>query len=439
MGNDFQPQLFKDEEIPIGEMLSEKKAEELKKKIPLNKLATEDLIKELKGDDPVDCVFEVDYRQGSNGFYADSAYESIVEQIINGDPFIPSGYGHQSKEAYTYEGRQLYGTVIGALLDKENAKVYYRIIADKGDNAKDVRRWLKNKQINAVSIWGVPIYNDNETEIVDYKLRSIDFVPPHSEGQKNKAYIGEMEKSHEEIDRLLSKALNKKYADYVFIPEVYEKYFIASYDGNFYKISYKMSDEKVELGTAEKVRRIIKYEPMGVIKMGDMSNDALLAEIKARTSDGRLSAEKVAGEMGVKLENAELIKTLESAKLELEKFKETAQGLGLTLDELIDVVRNTKENERKDKERAEFEKSVNAVKEEKGLLKDGKATGEMASFIDKFARFEMGMTKEQIAGEMDRLINDPDIQKLVQDKFALKPLGSVSGVETDISESVITF
>lgn len=433
-----QLSLFNDEVQALGEMLSENEAKALRGKIPLNPLATDEVIKELKGDDPVDCIFTVDYREGSNGVYADSAFESISKQILTADPFIPAGYGHQSKEAFRYEGRQLYGTVIGALLDTDEGKIHYRIIADKGDNAKDVRRWLKNKQLGAVSIWGIPTYNDDNTEIVDYLLRSVDFVPPHSEGQKNKAHIGEMGGvSHEEVDRMLSKALKKKYCDYIFVPEVFDDFFVAEYDGEFFKIPYEIKNNNVDLGTAEKTRRVIKYEPVEV-NMGDMTNDALLAEIKARTGDGRLSAENVAGEMGVKLENVEVIKALEEAKLELEKFKETASKLGLTIDEALQVAKDAKEAEKQEKEKEEFEKSVEAVKAEKGLLKDGKATGEMASFVDKFARLEVGMTKEQIAGEMQRVIDDADIQKLVQAKSASKPIADTRA-GSEVVPEVITF
>ena len=66
----------------------------------------------------------------------------------------------------------------------------------------------------------------------------------------------------------------------------------------------------------------------------------------------------------------------------------------------------------------------------------------MAAMVDKFCRFETGMSKEQIAGEMDRVINDADIQKLVQGKTATAPVGQMAGAGGNGSTSndeVITF
>ena len=82
---------------------------------------------------------------------------------------------------------------------------------------------------------------------------------------------------------------------------------------------------------------------------------------------------------------------------------------------------------------------VETVKIEKGLIKDGKPTGEMAAMVNKFARLEQGMTKEQIAGEMDRVINDADIQKMVQAKAAQEPIGEMGNKTGGSEKTVITF
>lgn len=411
--------------IAKGEMLLEDTAKQLREKIPLNPLATPEMIAQLKHEkEPLDCIFSVEYKTGSNGLYADSAFESIVKQIITANPFIPACYGHQSQEAFYYEGRAIYGTVIGALLNKEEGKIHYRIIPDKGDGATDIRRWLKNNQIGAVSIWGIPLYDNSGDVIIDYKLRSVDFVPPHSEGQKNEVIIGEMENfGYSELEKKLSEAVDKKYNGYIFVPEFYSDYLIAEHSGKFYKIPYEIKDDDVILGTAEKVRRIIEYKPVGV-KMEKVTNDELLSELKKRTSDGRISIEKAVGEMGVKIEDSEKIKSLEEAKAELDNFKKAAESLGLKLDEVLQTVKKTKEDEKKEADKKELIQKVEAVKKEKGLTKDGKATGEMSVMVDKFARFEIGMSYEQVAGEMDRVINDADIQKMVQAKNVADPVSA---------------
>ena len=430
------------EAVCSGEMLSLQETQDIIGSIPLNPLATDEMIKELKHEsEPMDCVFCVNYRESKSGkTYLDSAYEDIVNTILTSKVFIPSGYGHQSQEAFFYEGRELYGSVIGALLDKAAGKVYYRIIPDKGDGAKDIRRWIRNKQINAVSIWGIPTYADEEEKIVSgYQLRSVDFVPPLSEGQKNDGVaIGQMaDMGYEERSNRLHEALRSKYKDYVYVQDFFNEYLIAGYEGHYFKIPYTIQNETIELGAAEKVRRTITYEkeeePMDLTQV---TNDELTAEIARRTKSGLLSAEKVAGEMGVKLEDVENVKALETAKAELGALQKAAGEMGIKLDEALSIAKKAKEAEQREAEQKAFGEMVDSVKAEKGLVKDGKPTGEMSAFVDKFARLSFGMSREQVAGEMERVINDPDINRMLGSKGASRPLGAMghSGGNDDEDE-----
>ncbi|WP_252722457.1 hypothetical protein [Treponema phagedenis] len=60
--------------------------------------------------------------------------------------------------------------------------------------------------------------------------------------------------------------------------------------------------------------------------------------------------------------------------------------------------------------------------------------------VDKFAHITIGMTREQIAGEMDRVINDADIQKLVQGKSAQPAIGEMGGqAATSGDDEIIRF
>ncbi|MGI5085502.1 hypothetical protein [Treponema putidum] len=423
-----------------GEMLIGDEAKDLIAKIPLNPLATPEMIKALKHEkEPLDCVFTVDYRQGGNGTYADSAFESIANKILTSPVFVPACYGHQSQEAFYYEGREIYGSVIGVLLDKVNEKIHYRIIPDKGDHAEKIRRWLKNKQINAVSIWGIPTYDSTGAMVIDYNLRSIDFVPPFTEGQKNSVHVGEMDVSHSELHDKLRIVLNEKYKNYVYSEEIYDDYVIAEKDNQLYKIPYSLTDDKVNLGAAKKVRRITKYEPMEVEmeNITNVTNDELLAEITKRTKDGRMSALAVAGEMNLKLEDTQKVASLEASVKEFDELKKAAGEMSIA--DAISIAKKAKETEKSENEKKAFGEMVETVKVEKGLIKDGKPTGEMAAMVDKFARLEQGMTKEQIAGEMDRVINDADIQKMVQAKAAQEPIGEMGNKTGGSEKTVITF
>ena len=413
----------------VGEMLSEVEAKTMMSRIRLNPLATPEMIAELKGDvDPLDCIFAVEYRKSKIGVeYLDAAYEHIVETILTSTVFIPSGYGHQSQEAFFYEGREIYGTVIGALLDKEAGKVYYRIIPDKGEHAEKIRRWLKNKQINAVSIWGIPTYADERKKtVIDYALRSVDFVPPLSEGQMAGMSFNEQE-------RKIRDALREKYVDYVFTEDFYDDYVIGEYKNQLYKIPYSIQNDTVIFGAAQKVRRVVEYKLQEVeMELASITNDELTAEIARRTKNGLLSAQAVAGEMGVKLEDAQKMKDLEAASGELAELKKAAGEMALT--DAINFAKKAKEEEKAEAAKKAFGEMIEAVKAEKGLIKDGKPFGEMAALVDKFCHFETGMSKAQIAGEMDRVMNDADIQKLVQGKTATAPLGQMENKQAGSGE-----
>ena len=176
------------------------------------------------------------------------------------------------------------------------------------------------------------------------------------------------------------------------------------------------------------------------MELTSIANDELTAEIARRTKSGLLSAAAVAGEMGVTLEDAEELKGLQAQAVELSKLKEAAGEMALT--DAIAFAKKAKEEEKAEAEKKAFGEMVDAVKAEKGLTKDGKPTGEMAAMVDKFCRFEIGMSKEQVAGEMDRVMNDADIQKLIQGKTATAPVGQMAGAGGNGSTSndeVITF
>jgi hypothetical protein len=424
----------------LGEMLTDVEANSIRDSIPLNPLATPEVITSLKGDDPLDCIFRVYYRENNRGWvYDDSAYEDIVKKIISEPVFTPSCYGHQSPEAVAYEGRPLKGTVIGVLLDKANGFVYYRIIPDSGDGAKDVRRWLKNKQINAVSIWGFPtiMTKNGKTHVVNYDLRSIDFVPPHTEGQKNDGVsIGEMSNESYEAQReKIQAALHDKYPDdggWSWVEETYPDYIIARHSDDYYKIAYTEQNSVITLGDAVKVSRVVTYEIIQEVSMDikDAPNDALLAEIKRRKTDGVLSVKTIAGEMGIPVEDETKMQTLVADSKELAEIKAAAGEMKPL--EAISLAKAAVTEKNAAEEKRAFGEMVNSVKVDKKLIdKDGKATGEMNACVDKFAKLEVGMTRDQISGEMDRVMNDEDVKKIVSTKVSQKPLGEMHGSQSD--------
>lgn len=418
----------------LGEMLTDQEANDIRGIIPLNPLATPEVITALKGDDPMDCIFRVLFRENNRGWtYDDSAYDNIVSTILTSKVFVPSCYGHQSQEAVAYEGRPLMGTVIGVLLDKANGFVYYRIIPDAGEQAKDIRRWLKNKQVNAVSIWGFPTAMQiaGKTHVVAYNLRSIDFVPPLTEGQKNDGVsIGEMSgESYEAKRERIQAAIHEKYPDdnnWTWVNETYPDYIIISNRDDYYKVPYTEKNDIVTLGDAVKVRREITYTIIqeDLMEIKDLTNDALIAEMKARTSDGRMSQKSAAGEMGIPIEDTEKTKRLEADSIELARIKTAAGEMGV--DKAIESAKAAVVAESAAKETLAYGEMVSSLKTEKGLTdKDGKATGEMCNLVVKFARLEKGMTRDQVSGEMDRIMNDDSMKKLAAAPVVQAPLGEM--------------
>ncbi len=410
-----------------GEMIADADFESIKAIIPLNPLATDDRIKDLKGDDPADFIFKIAYRANRMDWeYEDSAYQDIANTVNTSPVFVMSSYGHQDEDAIRWEGRPIYGSVIGALLDTTNGFMYFRIIPDAGDKAKDVKRWVRNKQINAVSIWGFPttIFKNGKVHVIAYRLLSVDFVPPLTEGQKNVAIIGEMDKSFEQQRSDLQAALREKYPDYAWVEETYPDHIIANYEGKYFLIPYSGSDTGITLGDALEVRRVVTYESIPkedvVMEAKDLSNDALLAELKTRTSDGRIPPAKVAGEMSIAMEKPEQV----AAVAELAKIKAAAGEMDPLA--AIEAGNQAKANAGALAKKTALGEMVKTVKTEKGVLNsDGTPAGEMDKWVEKLARFEVGMTREQVSGEMDRIINDADVKAAVASKSA-QPKASAS-------------
>lgn len=357
-----------------SKLLNEENYKNIISKIPCNPLATDEMIKKLKDvpkdEKPLDLVFAIEYENSKNGrVYTTECYKDIVEQILTSEVFIPVCYGHQSPEAFTYEGRQIVGSVIGALLDEKEKIVYYRVIPDSSEKNKDLRRWIRNKQINSLSIWGLSEgeeQKDGKQIITKFTLRSIDFVPPLSEGQKNAGLvIGESENA-----------------------------------SKTQKTNGGCMSEKIE------------------VDIKNIYNSELVGEMKARLLDGRISIRQLTGEgaglpLAEKEELEKVIAERDVLKKETERVLEKIKTIGFTsIDDLLKFAFASYEKEKKEKENSNFNKIVEEEKIKKGLIKDGKPTGQMAEFVDKWAHLKVGMSREEIAKNIDIVINDASFKKL---------------------------
>ena len=363
-------------------LLNKKDYADVVSKIPLNPIATPSIIENLKklpnDEAPLDLIFAIKFEESrTNRTYSIEAYKSIVSQILNSDVFVPVCYGHQDVEKVSWEGRKIVGSVIGALLDEGAGVVYYRIIPDASEENKDIRRWIRNKQINAISIWG---YSESEinsegVEVVkDFSLLSVDLVPPLSEGQKNLALVIGEAYSKEIVDNTKNVTNNPKNSKEAF-----------------------MADEKVEIK--------------------NVSNEALQGEMTSRLKDGRISLKAIADEMkghfltGEEFQGSEA----EKAKLknELQVLLEKAKALGFkSVDELFDFASTTLKKFEEEKATGEFNSLKAQVLQEAGLFENGKPKNKMASFIDKYAPIKQGMNREEIKAVIEKMLADKELRGL---------------------------
>ncbi|MGP1414674.1 MAG: hypothetical protein ACTTJ6_01890 [Treponema sp.] len=374
--------------LPKSTFLNKSEYSKVVNKLQLNPIATPSIIESLKkvpdGEAPIDLIFAIRFKESRNNrIYSNNAYKSIVNQILTSDVFIPVCYGHQNKDNVNWEGRKIVGAVIGALLDEENGIVYYRIIPDASKDNEDIRRWIKNKQLNAISIWGFPEVEKNiegQDVVTDFILRSIDFVPPLSEGQENVSLI--IGENHNIVeDRIIPNPKKNKES--------------------------AMSEEK--------------------FKIENIPNEDIRREVTLRMKDGRLSLKSIAGEMDATVLTGEEVKASEEEKKllqnQIEEVVEKAKELGFkSLDELFAFASSALKKLEEEKLQGEFKELKTKVMTEKGLLENGKPKGKLGIFIDKYAPIKQGMNREEIAAVIEKMLLDKDINSF----FDKEDVGSQS-------------
>ncbi len=345
--------------------------------IPLNKAVNEDLLKRLKnvppGEEALDIIIGVSYSKSRNDrVYTDECMRSIQKQILNSDVIIPMHYGHQNPATFAYEARAIVGSVVGAYLDDEEKMIYYRIIPDCGDGSRDIRRQIRNRQINAVSIWGLAQTETGEggVDIVtDFELRSVDFVPPRCEGQRNEELVlGEAKRAgvQFEIEKEAGIQLN---------------------------IEKKKEEEKVES---------VDYSKLDTEKM-----EAELLK-RRRQAASSASKEETATRQGVALQKAE-----EGAELASLKEKMRRAGFA-SFDELFQFVTKQRESVEKARQEEAFKKLYHDEKRRAGLLdENGEVTGEMSVFVDRYAGCSFDDDAISIREKIEKVMGDEDLRRLI--------------------------
>jgi len=145
-----------------------------------------------KGDsDPLQVVVEVPAGKSKRGWnYKPKSLKDIVDAVL--DRTLSGFLGHQRPEDVSTEFLPPVTHWIGAKMIGDTA--YFRGLVDAA--APDLKRWIRSKRINQVSIFGMPRLESGQggTDVVGYEPMSIDWTPLGRAGMPTRivATSGEM-------------------------------------------------------------------------------------------------------------------------------------------------------------------------------------------------------------------------------------------------------
>lgn len=288
-------------------------------------------------EDPLEVVVEVPAGRSKRGWnYTPEAIQAIVKHVQ--EKTLSGFLGHQKPEDVESEFKPPVTHWVGA--SWKEGKAYFRGVVDAA--AKDLKRWIRAKRINQVSIFGVPKLAKiaGETQVIDYMPMSIDWTP---------------------LDR------------------------------------------------AGMPTRIVATGEMDQIIGGgkDLNFQELIAMLKKMLNGREVTMGQLAGEMGwtaATLAGELDAKWAEEIKGNAEVLGKVREALGATGE--MDVVARAKE-------------AFDALEEKNkavhlGLIEQAvkeKVSGEIAqSLVKKMLVIPEGATKEQVVGEIDKVMNDPALK-----------------------------
>lgn len=297
-------------------------------------------------------------------------YKPAALQAIVGEVMnqgLPGFLGHQKPEDVDSQFPAPVTHWVGAKWDEETNKAYFRGVVDKA--AADLKRWIKGKTIKTVSIFGIPKLQKagGETNVVDYKPLSIDWTPLGRAGMPT-AIVATGEMDDEVIGEIIN--------------------------GGEANMNWK----------------------------------ELVEKLKAMLASNEVTVGQVVGEMGWQAQeiaeeiDAQWLKDVTGAAETLSKVGEV---LGVSGEMSVLEVAKEAKKAMDEQARAEHEALVNEVLKEK-------VSGEMAQgLITKMLDAPEDATKEQIAGEIDKLLADETVKAAIGKLYTDKPpvIGG-SGKET---------
>lgn len=379
-------------------------------------------------EDPLELVVEIPAGKSKRGWdYLPRSLQDIVD-VVNAEG-LPGFEGHQAPANVDWEFRTPVTHWVGGKF--EDGKAFFRGIVDKG--AADLKRWIRGGAVKTVSIWGSPklAYQDGETKVIGYEPLSIDWTPPRragmptrivAMGEMDSTLSGEMDGSYEDLrDELKVIACQRLGIDeregkgWLYVERTYPSYVVVVVERpggktQYFKIDYAVDGDKIVIGEPVEVEIKRTYEPIkageSTLQEGEMMTwKELVSKLNEMLKAKEVTLGQVIGEMGLTPElvagEMDEVKTAMDAADVLTKVK---AELGVTGE--MDVVQAAKT----------AAETVTAHKKatQQALVAEvltEKVKGEMAqALVGKMLTVPEEATKEQVAGEIDKLLADEAVK-----------------------------
>ncbi|MBP8954324.1 MAG: hypothetical protein KBI47_18145 [Armatimonadetes bacterium] len=395
--------------------------------------------------EPLETVVAVPATKSRRGWrYTSESLKNIVDATMTQG--LPGFLGHQKPENVESEFPTPVTHWVGAKFDDnaeiKNAKgeivgkgiAYFRGVVDQAAN--DLKRWIKAGTIKTVSIFGVPKLQQvgGETYVVGYQPLSIDWTPLGRAGMPTAIVAlgemddpaGELDGSHEELRDAIRAAARATLGDSAWVRRVYDSYAIIEEETKtegvkLWRIPYGVVDDKVQLGAKTEVQEVKNYVPVtGEIDTGGgekLTWKELIAQLKPMLDSKEVTLGQVIGEMGLTAqavagEMAD-VKTAMDAAATLAQVRE---ALGVSGE--MDVVQTAKTAAEAVTAQAQATHDAMVT----GVLAE-KVKGEMAQdLVRRILVVPVGATKEQVAGEIDKLLGDDKIKAALSKLYTDQPV-----------------
>lgn len=400
--------------------------------------------------EPLETVVAVPAAKSKRGWrYTSESLKNIVDATMAQG--LPGFLGHQKPENVESEFPTPVTHWVGAKFD-DNAEVkdakgeivgkgiaYFRGVVDQAAN--DLKRWIKAGTIKTVSIFGIPKLQQvgGETHVVGYQPLSIDWTPLGRAGMPTAIVAlgemddpaGELDGSHEELRDAIRAAARATLGDSAWVRRVYDSYAIIEEETKtegvkLWRIPYGVVDDKVQLGAKTEVQEVKNYVPVtGEIDTGGgekLTWKELIAQLKPMLDSKEVTLGQVIGEMGLTAqavagEMAD-VKTAMDAAATLAQVRE---ALGVSGE--MDVVQAAKTAAEAVTAQAQATHDAMVT----GVLTE-KVKGEMAQdLVRRILVVPAGATKEQVAGEIDKLLGDDKIKAALSKLYTDQPVPMSNG------------